>query len=190
MHSNTAPFIGRSTVWIRVGRQKNSYVYYPRVTTQPEPSAGWRIVLLHVGNATTARALPDILRILKARHFECVSVSSLITTSQNWRYVLSGCNALYAVSKRGTAFAKPSIDGADVFASVQYWWTERQRSRSCSLARALNYFKGDVMKIKTGQFGSGLPNADWKLNEGTGDEELSGNILISERVFRKLRFRL
>ena len=39
------------------------------------------------------------------------------------------------------------------------------------------------MKIKTGQFGSGLPNADWKLNGGGPATESSGNILISERVF-------
>lgn len=68
-----------------VGAPKSSSFIIARVTTQPDQVLDGAIVLLHVGNATTARALPDILRILKARHFECVSVSSLITTSQNWR---------------------------------------------------------------------------------------------------------
>jgi len=36
------------------------------------------------------------------------------------------------------------------------------------------------MKIKTGQFGSGLPNIDWKLNEGTGDRGFRQHIDFGE----------
>jgi H-type lectin domain-containing protein len=36
------------------------------------------------------------------------------------------------------------------------------------------------MKIKTGQFGSGLSNADWKLNDGTGDRTYRQHIDFGE----------
>jgi len=68
-----------------VGAPKSSTFIIARVTAQPDQVLDGAIVLFHVGNESTAHALPNILRILKARHFECVFVSSLITTSQNWR---------------------------------------------------------------------------------------------------------
>jgi H-type lectin domain len=40
--------------------------------------------------------------------------------------------------------------------------------------------KKDVMKIKIGQFGSGLPNADWRLNDGTGDRIFRQHIDFEE----------
>jgi hypothetical protein len=36
------------------------------------------------------------------------------------------------------------------------------------------------MKIETGQFGSGLPNPDWGLNEGTGDRTFQQHIDFGE----------
>jgi hypothetical protein len=39
---------------------------------------------------------------------------------------------------------------------------------------------GGVTKINTGQFGSGLPNTDWKLNEGTGDGAFQQRINFGE----------
>jgi hypothetical protein len=36
------------------------------------------------------------------------------------------------------------------------------------------------MKIETGQFGSGLPNADWRLNDGAGDRTFQQHIDFAE----------
>jgi len=66
-----------------VGLPKSSSFIVARITAQPDQVLDGAIVLFHVGNESTARALPEILRILKARHFECVVISSLIITFQN-----------------------------------------------------------------------------------------------------------
>ena len=65
-----------------VGSPKSTSFIVARVTGQPDQVLDGAIVLFHVGNESTARALPEILRILKARHFECVVVSSRIPTSK------------------------------------------------------------------------------------------------------------
>jgi peptidoglycan/xylan/chitin deacetylase (PgdA/CDA1 family) len=62
-----------------VGPLKNSSFIIARITEQPDQVLNGAIVLFHVGNESTARALPEILRNLKARHLECVVVSSLIS---------------------------------------------------------------------------------------------------------------
>jgi peptidoglycan/xylan/chitin deacetylase (PgdA/CDA1 family) len=71
-----------------VGSPKSSSFIVARITTQPDQVLDGAIVLFHVGNESTARALPEILRILKARHFECVFVSFLIPRLRNNGYGL------------------------------------------------------------------------------------------------------
>ena len=66
-----------------VGSPKSSSFIIAKVTFQPDEVLDGAIVLFHVGNASTARALPDILRVLKARHFELVSVTTLIPGLRN-----------------------------------------------------------------------------------------------------------
>ena len=66
-----------------VGVAKSSSFIVAMVTSQPDKILDGAIVLLHVGNTSTARALPEILRVLKARHFEFVSVTRLIPSLRN-----------------------------------------------------------------------------------------------------------
>jgi peptidoglycan/xylan/chitin deacetylase (PgdA/CDA1 family) len=66
-----------------VGSAKSSSFIVARIAAQPDQVLDGAIVLFHVGNESTAHALPEILRILKARHFECVFVSFLIPRLRN-----------------------------------------------------------------------------------------------------------
>jgi len=68
-----------------VGPPKGASFIVARITGQLDQVLDGAIVLFHVGNESTARALPEILRIMKARHFKCVVVSSLIPTSKKSR---------------------------------------------------------------------------------------------------------
>ena len=43
-----------------------------------------------------------------------------------------------------------------------------------------NLIGGGDMNIKSGQFGSGLPDANWRLNEGTGDRSFCQHIDFGE----------
>jgi peptidoglycan/xylan/chitin deacetylase (PgdA/CDA1 family) len=63
-----------------VGTPKSASFTAARIANQPDQVLDGAIVLFHVGSESTAHALPDILRVLKARDLECVVVSSLIPT--------------------------------------------------------------------------------------------------------------
>lgn len=57
---------------------KNSLFITSRVTTQPDKVLDGAIVLFHVGNVSTAHAIPEILQVLRTRNLEVVPVSALI----------------------------------------------------------------------------------------------------------------
>ena len=72
-----------------VGSAKSSSFITAMVVSQPDQKLDGAIVLLHVGNDSTAHAVSEILRVLKARHFEFVSVSALIPSLKNFLRVAS-----------------------------------------------------------------------------------------------------
>lgn len=74
-----------------VGSAKSSSFITAMVVSQPDQKLDGAIVLLHVGNDSTAHAVSEILRVLKARHFEFVSVSALIPSLKNIQKHPSSC---------------------------------------------------------------------------------------------------
>jgi peptidoglycan/xylan/chitin deacetylase (PgdA/CDA1 family) len=61
-----------------VGEPKTSAFLFARVAGQPDASLDGAIVLMHVGEAGTAEALPAIMSDLRRRHFTVVPVSRLL----------------------------------------------------------------------------------------------------------------
>jgi len=61
-----------------VGQPKSSQFLIDRVTGQSNSQLDGGIILMHVGNATTADALPAILQNLQQRSFKVVPISELL----------------------------------------------------------------------------------------------------------------
>jgi len=73
----------RSIMWTldsldSVGQPKSSQFLIDRVTGQSNSQLDGGIILMHVGNATTADALPAILQNLQQRSFKVVPISELL----------------------------------------------------------------------------------------------------------------
>jgi peptidoglycan-N-acetylmuramic acid deacetylase len=61
-----------------VGETKSAQFLIDRITKQTNAQLDGEIILMHIGNATTADALPAILQNLQARGFQVVKVSELL----------------------------------------------------------------------------------------------------------------
>ncbi len=74
----------RSIMWTidsldSVGEPKSAQFLIDRITKQTNAQLDGEIILMHIGNATTAEALPAILKNLKERGFQIVTVSELLS---------------------------------------------------------------------------------------------------------------
>lgn len=96
-----------------VGAPKSASFIVARIANQPDQILDGAIVLFHVGTESTARALPEILRVLKARHFECVVVSSLIPMESE--IVATGHKGSNAIGQESTT--GPQCDGYTIRAA-------------------------------------------------------------------------
>ncbi len=61
-----------------VGQPKSAQFLIDRITKQSDAQLDGQIILMHIGNATTADALPAILQNLQSRGFQVVTVSELL----------------------------------------------------------------------------------------------------------------
>jgi peptidoglycan-N-acetylmuramic acid deacetylase len=61
-----------------VGQPKSAQFLIDRITKQSDAALDGEIILMHIGNPTTADALPAILRNLKERGFEVVTITELL----------------------------------------------------------------------------------------------------------------
>jgi peptidoglycan/xylan/chitin deacetylase (PgdA/CDA1 family) len=61
-----------------VGQPKTAKFLIDRITSQTNAQLDGEIILMHIGNATTADALPAIIENLQGRGFKIVTVSELL----------------------------------------------------------------------------------------------------------------
>ncbi|HEX2909626.1 MAG TPA: polysaccharide deacetylase family protein [Chloroflexia bacterium] len=62
-----------------VGQPKSAQFLIDRVTKQTDAQLDGSIILMHIGNATTAEAMPTILQKLQERGFKVVTISELLS---------------------------------------------------------------------------------------------------------------
>ncbi len=61
-----------------IGAPKSAQFLIDRITKQTDAQLDGQIILMHIGSATSAEALPAIIKNLKARGFKIVTVSQLL----------------------------------------------------------------------------------------------------------------